>query len=171
LDERNTQDFRARFCLKFGASRLNPTANRKSKIKNPKAMAKNDKAAIRRAVHRRIRRKVSGTAEKPRLAIFRSLNHIYAQVIDDEHGHTLASASTLEKDLKGNTGGNIEAAQRIGKTIAERALAAGVTNVVFDRGGYVYHGRIKALAEAARAAGLNPNEATAAAAPEEQTEA
>ena len=131
-------------------------------------MAKKVKAAVRRAVHSRIRRKVNGTGERPRLAIFRSLNHIYAQVIDDERGRTMAAASSLEKDLRGNTGGNIEAAQRIGKSIAERALAAGVTNVVFDRGGYVYHGRIKALAEAARAAGLNPNEAVAAPTEEEQ---
>ena len=131
-------------------------------------MAKKVKAAVRRAVHSRIRRKVNGTGERPRLAIFRSLNHIYAQVIDDDQGRTMAAASSLEKDLRGNTGGNIEAAQRIGKSIAERALAAGVTNVVFDRGGYVYHGRIKALAEAARAAGLNPNEAVAAPTEEEQ---
>ena len=131
-------------------------------------MAKKEKAAVRRAVHSRIRRKVNGTGERPRLAIFRSLNHIYAQVIDDDQGRTVAAASSLEKDLRGNTGGNIEAAQRIGKSIAERALAAGVTNVVFDRGGYVYHGRIKALAEAAREAGLNPNEAIAAPTEEEQ---
>ena len=122
-------------------------------------MAKTDKAALRRAVHGRIRRKVSGTAERPRLAIFRSLNHIYAQVIDDEQGRTLAAASTLEKDLRGITGGNTEAAGRVGQAVAERALAAGVSNVVFDRGGYVFHGRIKALAEAARAAGLNKGEA------------
>jgi large subunit ribosomal protein L18 len=133
-------------------------------------MAKKEKSAVRRAVHKRIRRKISGTAERPRLAIFRSLNHIYAQVIDDAEGRTMASASTVEKELRGGTGGNIEAAARIGKAIAERALAAGVTNVVFDRGGYVYHGRIKALAEAARAAGLNPNEA-AEAPTEEQQEA
>ena len=131
-------------------------------------MAKKEKAAVRRAVHSRIRRKVNGTGERPRLAIFRSLNHIYAQVINDDQGRTVAAASSLEKDLRGNTGGNIEAAQRIGKSIAERALAAGVTNVVFDRGGYVYHGRIKALAEAAREAGLNPNEAIAAPTEEEQ---
>lgn len=122
-------------------------------------MAQKDKAALRRAVHGRIRRKVSGTGERPRLAIFRSLNHIYAQVIDDEQGRTVAAASTLEKDLRGTSGGNIAAAQRIGTLVAERALAVGVENVVFDRGGYVYHGRIKALAEAARAAGLNKSEA------------
>lgn len=121
-------------------------------------MANKSRAEVRRAVHSRIRRKVRGTSERPRLAIFRSVNHIYAQVIDDENGKTLAAASTTEKDLKGSTGGNIEAAQRIGKTIAERALAAGIESVVYDRGGYVYHGRIKALFEATREAGLNKNE-------------
>lgn len=113
------------------------------------------------AVHRRIRRKVRGTTERPRLAIYRSLNHIYAQLIDDEQGRTLASASTTEKDLLGSTGGNIEAAQRVGRTIAERALAAGIESVVFDRGGYLYHGRVKALTDAAREAGLNKDEAAA----------
>jgi large subunit ribosomal protein L18 len=121
-------------------------------------MAKKDKAAVRRAVHTRIRRRVRGTQERPRLAIFRSLNHIYAQVIDDERAVTIASASTVEKDLRGATGGNIEAAQRVGRAIAERALAAGVEQVVFDRGGFRFHGRIKALTDAAREAGLNKNE-------------
>ena len=121
-------------------------------------MANNSRAETRRAVHSRIRKKVRGTAERPRLAIFRSVNHIYAQVIDDENGKTLAAAATTEKDLKGSTGGNTEAAQRIGKAIAERALAAGISNVVYDRGGYVYHGRVKALFEATRAAGLNKSE-------------
>jgi large subunit ribosomal protein L18 len=116
---------------------------------------------VRTAVHRRIRRKVRGTTERPRLAIYRSLNHIYAQVIDDEQGRTLASASTTEKDLRGTTGGNLDAAGRVGRTIAERALAAGVSNVVFDRGGYLYHGRVKALTDAAREAGLNKDEAAA----------
>lgn len=102
--------------------------------------------------------KVSGTAERPRLAVFRSLNHIYAQIIDDVNGKTLAAASTTEKDLKGKSGGTIAAAQTIGKTIAERAQAAGVSQVVFDRGGYVYHGRVKALLDATREAGLNKNE-------------
>ena len=120
------------------------------------------RADLRRAVHTRIRKKVRGTAERPRLAIFRSLNHVYAQIIDDVAGKTLAAASTTEKDLRGATGGNIEAAQRVGKAIAERALAAGVENVVFDRGGYVYHGRVKAVTEAAREAGLNKGEAEAA---------
>ena len=90
--------------------------------------------------------------------MFRSLNHIYAQVIDDVAGKTLATASTTEKALAGKTGGNIEAAQKVGKAIAERALAAGVATVVYDRGGYVYHGRVKALLDATRSAGLNKNE-------------
>ncbi|MCC6328681.1 MAG: 50S ribosomal protein L18 [Acidobacteria bacterium] len=121
-------------------------------------MAQKSRADIRRGVHSRIRKKVRGTAERPRLAVFRSLNHIYAQVIDDIAGKTLATASTAEKAFSG-TGGNIAAAQNVGKTIAERALAAGVSNVVFDRGGYVYHGRVKALLDATREAGLNKNEA------------
>jgi large subunit ribosomal protein L18 len=127
-------------------------------------MAQKDRADIRRAVHGRIRRKVSGSGARPRLAIYRSLNHIYAQIIDDEHGRTIASASTTEKDLRGATGGNVEAAERVGRAIAERALSKGVESVVFDRGGYRYHGRVKALADAARAAGLNREEAAAQAA-------
>ena len=122
---------------------------------------------MRTAIHQRIRRKVKGDTERPRLAIYRSLNHIYAQVIDDRLGQTLVSASTTEKDLRTNTGGNLEAARRIGQTIAERALAKGIEQVVFDRGGYLYHGRIKALTDAARAAGLNKNEAVAEAEAEE----
>ena len=121
-------------------------------------MAKKDKAAVRRAVHTRIRRRVRGNAERPRLAIFRSLNHIYAQVIDDERAVTIASASTVEKDLRGETGGNVEAARRVGRAIAERAIAKGVEQVVFDRGGFRFHGRIKSLVDAAREAGLNKNE-------------
>ena len=121
-------------------------------------MASKSRANIRRAVHTRIRKKVSGTTDRPRLAVFRSVNHIYAQVIDDENGTTLVSASTTEKALKGSTGGNVEAAVTIGKTIAERALAAGISNVVYDRGGYVYHGRVKALLDATREAGLNKTE-------------
>jgi large subunit ribosomal protein L18 len=121
-------------------------------------MAKKDKAAVRRAVHTRIRRRVRGTQERPRLAIFRSLNHIYAQVIDDERAVTIASASTVEKDLRGGTGGNIEAARRVGRAIAERTIAAGIEQVVFDRGGFRFHGRVKALTDAAREAGLNKNE-------------
>lgn len=123
-------------------------------------MAKTSRAVVRTAVHKRIRRKVSGTTQHPRLAIYRSLNHIYAQVIDDEQGLTLASASTTEKDLRGSTGGNIDAAKRVGKEIAQRALAKGISQIVFDRGGYLYHGRVKALTDAAREAGLNKNEST-----------
>ena len=119
---------------------------------------KNNRAEIRRGVHTRIRKKVSGTTERPRLAVFRSLNHIYAQVIDDINGKTLAAASTTEKDLRGKSGGTIAAAQTIGKAIAERAQSAGVSQVVYDRGGYVYHGRVKALLDATREAGLNKNE-------------
>ena len=107
-------------------------------------MAQKSRADIRQGVHSRIRKKVRGSAERPRLAVFRSLNHIYAQVIDDQSGKTLATASTTEKALGGKTGGNIEAAKTVGKAIAERAIAAGISNVVFDRGGYVYHGRVKA---------------------------
>src|SRR6267154_2575335 len=121
-------------------------------------MAKRIRAEVRNAVHRRIRRKVRGTTERPRLAVYRSLNHIYAQVIDDEKARTIAAASTTEKTLAAKTGGNIEAAKLIGRTIAERALAAGVERVVFDRGGYLYHGRVRALTDAARAAGLNKDE-------------
>ena len=124
-------------------------------------MANTNRAEIRTAIHHRIRRKVRGNTERPRLAIYRSLNHIYAQVIDDRLGKTLVSASTTEKDLRGNGGGNLDAARRIGQTIAERALAKGIESVVFDRGGYLYHGRVKALTDAARAAGLNKNEAVA----------
>jgi large subunit ribosomal protein L18 len=124
-------------------------------------MANTSRAEVRTAIHSRIRRKVKGNTERPRLAIYRSLNHIYAQVIDDLNAQTLVSASTTEKDLRGNTGGNLDAARRIGQTIAERALAKGIEQVVFDRGGYLYHGRIKALTDAARAAGLNKNEAVA----------
>ena len=107
----------------------------------------------------RIRRK--GDTEKPRLAIYRSLNHIYAKVIDDRQGQTLVSASSTEKDLRGKSRGNLDVARRIGQAIAERALAKGIEEVVFDRGGYLYHGRIKALTDAARAAGLNKNEIVA----------
>lgn len=100
----------------------------------------------------------------PRLAVFRSLNHIYAQVIDDKSGKTLATASTTEKSFSGKSGGNVEAAREIGKAIAERAQKAGISNVVFDRGGYLYHGRVKALIDASREAGLNKQEAAAASA-------
>jgi large subunit ribosomal protein L18 len=126
-------------------------------------MANTNRAVVREAIHRRIRRKVRGNGERPRLAVYRSLNHIYAQVVDDQLGRTIVSASTTEKDLRGSTGGNIDAARRIGKAIAERALEKGINSVVFDRGGYIYHGRIKALTDAARAAGLNKEELAAAA--------
>ena len=121
-------------------------------------MANRIRAEVRNAVHRRIRRKVRGTSERPRLAVYRSLNHIYAQIIDDESARTIAAASTTEKTLAAKTGGNIEAARRVGQAIAERALAAGISRVVFDRGGYLYHGRVRALTDAARAAGLNKDE-------------
>src|SRR3954468_84309 len=134
-------------------------------------MANTNRAEVRTAIHSRIRRKVKGNTERPRLAIYRSLNHIYAQVIDDLNGQTLVSASTTEKDLRGNAGGNLDAARRIGQTIAERALAKGIEQVVFDRGGYLYHGRVKALTDAARAAGLNKNEAVAEPEPEQEAPA
>jgi large subunit ribosomal protein L18 len=127
-------------------------------------MANTSRATVREAIHRRIRRKVKGSGERPRLAVYRSLNHIYAQVVDDELGKTIVSASTTEKELRGTTGGNLDAARRIGKAIAERALEKGIESVVFDRGGYLYHGRIKALTDAAREAGLNKNELAARAA-------
>ena len=124
-------------------------------------MGQKSRADIRQGVHSRIRKKVRGSAERPRLAVFRSLNHIYAQVIDDNSGKTLATASTTEKGLALKTGGNVESAKAVGKAIAERAVAAGVSSVVFDRGGYVYHGRVKALIDATREAGLNKHEAEA----------
>lgn len=117
-------------------------------------MAKRDSNELRKAVHERIRKKISGTGERPRLAVFRSVNHIYAQVIDDASGVTIAAASTTEPDLKKNSGGNIAAAKEVGKLIAERAKEKGINRVVFDRGGYIYHGRVRNLAEAAREAGL-----------------
>ena len=117
-------------------------------------MAIKTRQEVRRAVHERIRRKVRGTSGRPRLAVFRSLNHIYAQVIDDEKGATLCSASTVEKSAGTATGGNIDAARTIGRLIAERAKERGIKSVVFDRGGYIYHGRVRSLAEAAREAGL-----------------
>ena len=110
---------------------------------------------IRKRVHARIREKMSGTAERPRLNVYRSLNHIYTQLIDDQNGVTLASASSFgKKTEEAAYGGNVEAAKKVGKLIAERAQEKGIKKVVFDRGGYLYHGRVKALAEAAREAGL-----------------
>ncbi len=114
---------------------------------------KSEKKEIRSRIHKRIRRKLAGTSERPRLAVFRSVAHIYAQVIDDAAGRTVVSASSVDKGGKTN-GGNIAAASAIGMEVAMRAKAKGITKVVFDRGGYSYHGRIKALADAARAAGL-----------------
>jgi large subunit ribosomal protein L18 len=115
-------------------------------------VTKNEK---RGHVHDRIRKKMQGSAARPRLNVYRSINHIYVQVIDDLHGKTLVSASTAEgKKEDRKSGGNVASAKAIGKAIAERAKAKGVTKVVFDRGGYLYHGRVKALAEAAREAGL-----------------
>lgn len=107
---------------------------------------------IRQRIHSRIREKLAGTDVRPRLNVYRSLNHIYAQVIDDQKGETLVSASSLSLKLK--TGGNVAAAKEIGKAVAERAVEKGIKKVVFDRGGYLYHGRVKALADAAREAGL-----------------
>jgi large subunit ribosomal protein L18 len=112
-----------------------------------------EKKEIRNRIHARIRRKLRGTSERPRLAVFRSVAHIYAQVIDDNAGSTLVSASSVDKGGRTN-GGNVAAAKAIGKLVAERAKEKGIQQVVFDRGGYQYHGRIKALADAARAAGL-----------------
>jgi large subunit ribosomal protein L18 len=112
----------------------------------------NKRNAIRQRIHARIRQKLSGTTERPRLNVYRSLNHIYAQVIDDQKGETLVSTSTLALKLK--TGGNVASAKEIGKAIAEKAVEKGIKKVVFDRGGFLYHGRIKAVAEAAREAGL-----------------
>ena len=114
---------------------------------------KANKNSIRQKRHLRVRSKVSGTAEMPRLNVYRSTNHIYAQVIDDVNGVTLVAASSLEKGFEGN-GSNAEGAKLVGKAIAEKALAAGIKTVVFDRGGYVYHGRVAALAEGAREGGL-----------------
>ena len=113
-----------------------------------------DKNAKRQKRHLRARQYSFGTAERPRLNVYRSLANIYAQVINDETGETIVSASTVEKDRKANNGGNVEAAREIGKAIAERALEKGIKEVVFDRGGYLYTGRVAALADAAREAGL-----------------
>jgi large subunit ribosomal protein L18 len=122
-----------------------------------KSVRKLSRNAHREQVHRRVRRRVAGTTSRPRLCVYRSLGHIYAQVIDDQGGRTLVSASSLDKETRGQTkgGGNVAAAKVVGKAIAERARAAGIQQVVFDRGGYKYHGRIQALANAAREAGLN----------------
>ncbi len=115
-----------------------------------------DRAYERKRIHRRIREKVAGSADRPRLCVFRSLKYTYAQIVDDTQGKTLAAASTAEKDVRSTLKktGNIEASKVVGKMIAERAKAKGIETVVFDRGGYPYHGRIKAIAEAARESGL-----------------
>jgi len=115
-------------------------------------ITQNKRNAIRQRIHERIRRKLAGTGARPRLNVYRSLGHIYAQVIDDQKGETLVSASTLALKLK--SGGNVAAAKEIGKAVAEKAIEKGIKQVVFDRGGYLYHGRVKALADAARTTGL-----------------
>ncbi len=116
-----------------------------------------DKNAIRQKRHTRVRGKISGTAERPRLSVYRSTNHIYAQLIDDVKGVTLCAASTMEKDLKSKTAkmSKTDAAKAVGKAVAEKAKALGVEKVVFDRGGYIYTGRVQAVADGAREAGLN----------------
>jgi large subunit ribosomal protein L18 len=121
-----------------------------------KPVTRISRSAHRERIHRRVRQKVSGSPERPRLTVYRSLNQIYAQVIDDRAGATLVSASSIDKETRKETkgGGNIATAKVIGRIIAERAIAAGITKVVFDRGGYKYHGRVEALANAAREAGL-----------------
>lgn len=119
-------------------------------------MSTADRKSRRLAIHRRIRKKIRGTADRPRLSVLRTLHHIYVQAIDDDRGVTLAQASTVDKELRGQVkaGGNVDAAKSVGALIARRLKGAGCSQVVFDRGGYVYHGRVKALAEAAREAGL-----------------
>ena len=119
-------------------------------------MPKTDSNDVRLRIHDRIRKNLSGTEGRPRLCVFRSNKHIYAQIIDDSKGTTVTAASTLDADAKKDlkSGGNIAAAKAVGKLVAERAKAKGIEAVLFDRGGYLYHGRVKALAEAARAAGL-----------------
>lgn len=114
------------------------------------------KEEARHRRHKRLRKKVSGSVERPRLCVYKSLNHIYAQIIDDTKGHTLITASTLDKEMKGESGhkGNVAMAKRVGLLIASRAVPLGVRKIVFDRGGYKYHGRMKALAEGAREGGL-----------------
>lgn len=117
-------------------------------------ITKPDKNAVRKKRHMRVRKNLFGTAERPRLNVFRSNKHVYAQLIDDVNGVTVASASTVDNDFTGEATGNVEASKSVGELIAKRALDKGHKNVVFDRGGYLYHGRVKALADAAREAGL-----------------
>jgi large subunit ribosomal protein L18 len=129
-------------------------------MKEEEMIGKTSKDQTRQKVHTRIRKKIVGTSERPRLSVYRSVSHVYAQVIDDTKGATLVSAGTVEKSkgaAKGDkraTGGNVASAKEVGKLIAERAKEKGIKKVVFDRGGYLYHGRVKALADAAREAGL-----------------
>ena len=120
-------------------------------------VSKKSRSEVRVNKHRKLRNRFSGTAERPRLAVFRSNNHMYAQIIDDTVGNTLVSASTLQKDVKAELEktNNVEAAAYLGTVIAKKAIEKGNTSVVFDRGGFIYHGKIKALADAAREAGLN----------------
>ena len=120
-------------------------------------VSKKSRSEVRVNKHRKLRNRFSGTAERPRLAVFRSNNHMYAQIIDDAVGNTLVSASTLQKDVKAELEktNNVEAAAYLGTVIAKKAIEKGITSVVFDRGGFIYHGKIKALADAAREAGLN----------------
>ena len=120
-------------------------------------VSKKSRSEVRENKHRKLRNRFSGTAERPRLAVFRSNNHMYAQIIDDTVGNTLVSASTLQKEVKAELEktNNVEAAAYLGTVIAKKALEKGITTVVFDRGGFIYHGKIKALADAAREAGLN----------------
>ena len=120
-------------------------------------VSKESRAKVRENKHRKIRNRFSGTAERPRLAVFRSNNHMYAQIIDDTVGNTLVAASTLEKDVKAELKktNDVEAAAYLGKVIAKKAIEKGITTVVYDRGGFIYQGKVKALAEAAREAGLD----------------
>ena len=120
-------------------------------------VSKKSRSEVRVNKHRKLRNRFSGTAERPRLAVFRSNNHMYAQIIDDTVGNTLVSASSLQKDVKAELEktNNVEAAAYLGTVIAKKAIEKGITSVVFDRGGFIYHGKIKALADAAREAGLN----------------
>jgi large subunit ribosomal protein L18 len=120
-------------------------------------VSRESRAEIRQNKHRRLRNRFAGTAERPRLAVFRSNNHMYAQIIDDTVGNTLVSASTLEKEVKAELEktNNVDAAAYLGTVIAKRAIDKGITTVVYDRGGFIYQGKVKALAEAAREAGLN----------------
>jgi large subunit ribosomal protein L18 len=136
-----------------------PLPGSETRDEESKMIGKTSKDQTRQKVHTRIRKKVQGTAERPRLNVYRSVNHIYAQVIDDAKGATIVAATSVEKGkgIKGDkrpTGGNLGSAKEVGKLIAERAKEKGIEKVVFDRGGYLYHGRVKALADAAREAGL-----------------